>query len=738
MIKRDLAALFNLGVIGDWTDGQLLERFSTERGEAAELAFAALVERHGPMVLRVCRSFLRDSHDANDAFQATFLVLVRKARGLWVRDSLGPWLHQTAYRTALYSRSAAARRARHERAAARQRGERQIMTTEILEPALHIEINRLPARDRAVIVLCDLEGHSHEQAARSLGCPVGTIKSRQARARQRLRQRLKQESNDLAGLGMAAFGNAPVSLPALSQSLAHETARAAMQAISARVAATPAVLLLTQGVMRTMLLTSVLKVGSVVLGVGATLSSVALFARQGDPVAAKKAAVAAADGKKAVVREVERGPLEISIVERGTLASSRNQDVVNEVEGATTILSILPEGSRVKKGDLVAELDSAALRDRLTNQEIDVKRAQADLEQAMKTREVAEISIAEWREGEFAQEKARALNEIKVAEARHAQANERLDRASKARDRIREILNRKSATEVTANDVLAQLEVDDRVEQRKLELVQAAIQIDETRRNSEQSLELKFRRQLLSLENQLEKAKSDELAKRAAYELERAKLEKLARQIDKCKLLAPDDGLLVYASVPNGQNVIEEGATVRERQRIFSVPDLSKMRVKAWTQERWVDQLKIGQKVRIKVDAFPAENFQGKVTMVAPLPNPEAYGGRRVKVYETWVEIDNPIPALRPGMTAQVTMIIKELDDVIRVPETAVIARGSADGKYWVFVINADGNPEMRPVTLGATNEKDIEVQTGLKPGERVVLNPNALLPPAPAANTAK
>ena len=95
-VRRQIDTLFNIGVIRDLTDGQLLERYATGRGEAAELAFAALVERHGPMVLRVCRARLSDPHEAQDAFQATFLVLVEKSRGLWVRDSLGPWLHQVA------------------------------------------------------------------------------------------------------------------------------------------------------------------------------------------------------------------------------------------------------------------------------------------------------------------------------------------------------------------------------------------------------------------------------------------------------------------------------------------------------------------------------------------------------------------------------------------------------------------------------------------------------------------
>ena len=117
-VRRQIGTLFNIGVIRDLTDGQLLERYATGQGEAAELAFAALVERHGPMVFRVCRARLADPHEALDAFQATFLVLIEKSRGLWVRDSLGPWLHQVALRTAACALASATRRRRAERTAA--------------------------------------------------------------------------------------------------------------------------------------------------------------------------------------------------------------------------------------------------------------------------------------------------------------------------------------------------------------------------------------------------------------------------------------------------------------------------------------------------------------------------------------------------------------------------------------------------------------------------------------------
>src|SRR3954447_26099637 len=119
-IHRHFHVLFSAGTVGSLTDRQLLERFGTCGGEAAELAFEGLVERHGPMVLRVCRSVLRDEHEAHDAFQATFLVLLSKAESLWVCDSLAPWLHAVAYRVALCARASAARRRRIEREQARE------------------------------------------------------------------------------------------------------------------------------------------------------------------------------------------------------------------------------------------------------------------------------------------------------------------------------------------------------------------------------------------------------------------------------------------------------------------------------------------------------------------------------------------------------------------------------------------------------------------------------------------
>ena len=194
-----IRALFTAGTVGGLTDLELLERFTARDGDRAELAFACLVERHGSMVLRVCRNVLRDSHEAEDAFQATFLILALKARSIRRQGSLTSWLYSVAYNVAATARSNAARRRVHELKAGQSRSlEYAEDACDDLAPVIHEELDRIPERYRAVLVLCYLEGLSQHQAARQLGWPLGTVQSRLARGRERLRARLARR-----GLGPA-------------------------------------------------------------------------------------------------------------------------------------------------------------------------------------------------------------------------------------------------------------------------------------------------------------------------------------------------------------------------------------------------------------------------------------------------------------------------------------------------------------------------------------------------------
>jgi RNA polymerase sigma factor (sigma-70 family) len=188
----------------DLSDAELLERFVTSQDEAA---FAALMARHGPMVFGICRRLLRHTQDAEDAFQATFLILVRKAASIGKRELLGNWLYGVAMRVAARARDMAAKRRTHEPAKMEQVAVAMSESAEAtdLSAAITEEVQRLPAKYRIPVVLCYLEGRSNEQAAGEMHCPIGTVKTRLNRAREMLRKRLTRRG---LALSTAAFSTA--------------------------------------------------------------------------------------------------------------------------------------------------------------------------------------------------------------------------------------------------------------------------------------------------------------------------------------------------------------------------------------------------------------------------------------------------------------------------------------------------------------------------------------------------
>jgi RNA polymerase sigma factor (sigma-70 family) len=280
---------------GASSDRHLLERFVRSQDQAA---FAALVQRHGPMVLGVCRRLLHDAHEAEDAFQATFLVLVHKAHSIGRPEALGPWLHGVAYRTAARARQAARQRAREREAAAMPDGDPAVeLVGRELRQVLDEELGRLGQKYRAPLVLFYLEGKTTEEVARQLGCPKGTVLSRLARGRERLRQRLVRRGvAPSAGVlvGLLTAKAVPVAVPAALATVTVEAAvltaagQAAAGAIPASVAA------LTKGVLRAMLLSKLKVVAAVVLAVTAAVVGTVVCARQAPadkPAAAREDAV---------------------------------------------------------------------------------------------------------------------------------------------------------------------------------------------------------------------------------------------------------------------------------------------------------------------------------------------------------------------------------------------------------------------------------------------------------------
>jgi RNA polymerase sigma factor (sigma-70 family) len=226
------------------SDGQLLERFATQHDEAA---FAALMQRHGPLVLSVCRRLLADPHSVDDAFQATFVVLVRRAASLKKEGSLGSWLYTVAYRISLKARAHAARRRSREQQAENMDQEvsaalgnddpqSRVIRGE-LRQVLDDAVSRLPEKYRAPLILCYLEGKTNEEAARELGCPIGSMSWRLDKGRQLLKDRLAGRGIALSAAGLAAALGENAATAAVPALLGHSTLRTAMLLIAGKASA---------------------------------------------------------------------------------------------------------------------------------------------------------------------------------------------------------------------------------------------------------------------------------------------------------------------------------------------------------------------------------------------------------------------------------------------------------------------------------------------------------------------
>ena len=298
--RGDVLRLFDGGSVAGLGDGELLGRFADRRDEAA---FEGLVARLGPMVLGVCRRMLADPHDVDDAFQATFLVLVRRAGSIRDRDLVGPWLHGVAARVARRARAESSRRKARERVAVVPEAVEAVAEVEPGWPELRAlideEIDRLPEHHRRAVVLCDVEGLSREEAAIRLGWTPNMVRGRLERARGRLRGRLARRGLAPPGAWSALVASTPVPPPA---PLASSTIRAALASpggqVGAGLATAPAVAL-SRGVLRMMMLAK-MKIGLAVLcSAGFVAAGSGMLAAQGpgggaDPPPSKPAAVAPA------------------------------------------------------------------------------------------------------------------------------------------------------------------------------------------------------------------------------------------------------------------------------------------------------------------------------------------------------------------------------------------------------------------------------------------------------------
>jgi len=573
-ILRDIQTLFEAGTAGGLSDRQLLERFAARRDASSEAAFEGLVLRHGPMVLRVCRNVLRDRAAAEDAFQATFLVLVRRKDSIRRLESVGGWLYGVACRVAARAQvEAARRRATEQRAALRaievvDPTDGHELDGAGLGPVVQEEVRRLPGKYRAVVALCYWEGLTHEQAAAQLGCPLGTVRSRLARARGLLHRRLTRRGlAPLAGVVAASFDSASARavasrLGSVPPELVHATIRAAAQVAAGQAMARVASGVVVSLVQRLVWSMTMIKINSVVVGVilvGLTGYGVGLAAqRAGESRSVPR--VAQIDGNQAERDDGLGGaqPDSKKPAARKKAKTAGAEKIYSNVSGQTTIIWLVPHGSMVKKGEVVCELDSASLKDQLINQKITTASSKAIFGNATLAREEAEIAVVEYVEGIYVINLAEIEGDIKIAEAELALAQQEL-----------------SSAKATTTDKLA-------IKRLELAVFRAQFGLEKGQNRKKVLVDYTKGRTIKQLRSSVEKTRSDELAKEATWELETSKERKLERQIGVCEIKAPRDGTLVYfpgrtQSVLRKDGttdtipLIEEGATVRERQLLFEI-----------------------------------------------------------------------------------------------------------------------------------------------------------------------
>jgi RNA polymerase sigma factor (sigma-70 family) len=340
---------------GSLTDGQLLARFIASRDEGA---FAALVRRHGPMVSGVCRRMLRHVQDAEDCFQATFLVLARKASAVQ-REAVGSWLYSVAYRTSLRARAVNARRRSHEKQVEVMPQPEVIPDeTQDWRPWLDHELNLLPESYRAVIIACDLEGRSRKEAARLLGLAEGTVSSRLARGRCLLAKRLSRFGLSVSGgaLAIALSEGASAIVPT---PLVSATVKVAVLVASGEFAAvSTSVGILMKGAFQTMLLAKLkLAVGAVmvVMVLGASGLVYRASGQSGPTPAGKGGSGRPATELDVLRQEVELLKLKLEVVEQklrvqdGELRALRADAKGGEKKEAARVTEALQETIRKQK-----------------------------------------------------------------------------------------------------------------------------------------------------------------------------------------------------------------------------------------------------------------------------------------------------------------------------------------------------------------------------------------------------
>jgi len=440
-----------------------------------------------------------------------------------------------------------------------------------------------------------------------------------------------------------------------------------------------------------------------------------------------------------------RGPLTISVLESGTVKAREQIILKNEVEGRTSIISLVPEGTRVKKGDLLVELDASTLADAKIDQEIRVQSAYAALIKAqenlavVQNQAISDVNLAQlsldfakqdldqYTKGRFPNEETAAKNKITLAQ-------EELTRAEDANKWSEQLFLQKyiSRTELLADGLAVTRSRNNlTVAQNDLDLLQ-----NFTYHRNMAQYESNVRQAEFALERTNRKAKADVIqaeadlkAKELEYKRQQDKFKKLEDQIAKAKIYAPVDGMVIYATTaqrgrsPFGdrREPLQEGVEVFERQELIYLPTAESAMAEVSIHESSLEKVREGLPVVITVDALPGKKFLGRVARIAPLPDARsAFMNPDLKIYPTEIYLEDNDSALRTGMSCKAEIIVEQYEAAVYVPVQAVLRVG---GKPTVYVVK-EKVFEPRTVEIGLDNNRMVHVLSGLNGGEVVLLTP--------------
>ncbi len=409
----------------------------------------------------------------------------------------------------------------------------------------------------------------------------------------------------------------------------------------------------------------------------------------------------------ALTSNVIQGEFLMSVTESGDVESSSNVEIRCRVKSqgraGTVVLRVIPEGTKVKEGDFLCQLDDSLFRDQLVEQRIQVAKDLASRIQSESDLATAQQVLEEFRNGVYEQERAALGAEI-------ALANETVRRARDMRG-YSQLLNRKGFVTKT------QLEADEfAVEKAELELSLAQQKLEVYERFTQP-------RTIAEYEAEIQKQTANLEAAQFTYELSTNRIKEIEEQIARCRLTAPSEGTLVYANEVDRRGdasfVIEEGATLRDGQPIFYLPDPTRMQVRAAVNDSKINLVNEGQPVTIRLDSQPEIPIQGEVTRVAPYPLPRRWFQAPIE-YEVVVTIMEQSELVRSGLRAKVEILVGEIPDAIQAPVAAVLENESAN---FVLVKTVKGL-EARPVKIGSNNSSHVVILEGLASGEEVLIDP--------------